>query len=163
MNKDVKRDPNYYIEQSDTFNKAFGVDKQRTKPQLVDLKEAQFYIDMLQEELDEMQEAVNNNDLVEIADALCDIQVFHSNAVLGFGLQKHFRHLMDEVHRSNMSKICKTVGEAQETCHRRTLETDKVHIYKKIDDHYVVYYEHNGKVRKSINFQEPNLSKILES
>ena len=70
---------------------------------------------MLAEELKELQQAVNDNNLVEIADALCDLQYVLSGAVLEFGLGEKFKELFDEVHRSYMSKACKTVEEANQT------------------------------------------------
>jgi predicted HAD superfamily Cof-like phosphohydrolase len=154
---------NYYINQSDTFNKAFGVDKGREIPTIPELKEASFYKDMLQEEVDELDVAIKDGDIVEIADALCDIQVFLANAVLGFGLQYKFKQMMDEVFTSNMSKLCKTEEEAIETVRVRTKEALQEHFYEKIGDNYAVRYKGNGKVRKSVNFREPNLKKILES
>jgi NTP pyrophosphatase (non-canonical NTP hydrolase) len=155
---------NYYINQSDTFNKAFGVDKGREHPTIPeDFNEALFYRDMLQEEVDELSDAINDDDLVEIADALCDIQVFLANAVLGFGLQHKFKLMMDEVFNSNMSKLCKTEEEAIETVRVRSKEALQEHFYEKIGDNYAVRYKSNGKVRKSINFKEPNLKEILKS
>ena len=72
-------------------------------------------IALLQEELNELKEAIADNDLVEIADALCDLQYVLSGAVLEFGLGEKFVTLFDEVQRSNMSKACATQQEADET------------------------------------------------
>src|SRR5690606_37407258 len=72
-------------------------------------------IALLAEELKELQEAIEDNDIVEIADALCDLQYVLSGAVLEFGLGEKFRQIFDEVQRSNMSKACKTVEEAEAT------------------------------------------------
>ena len=55
------------------------------------------------------------NEIVEIADALCDLQYDLSGAVLEFGLGEKFVQLFDEVQRSNMSKACSTQSEADET------------------------------------------------
>src|ERR1700748_3303209 len=72
-------------------------------------------VELLAEELKELQQAINDTNLVEIADALCDLQYVLSGAVLEFGLGEKFKELFDEVHRSNMSKACKTVEEANQT------------------------------------------------
>ena len=53
--------------------------------------------------------------MVEIADALCDLQYVLSGAVLEFGLGEKFVELFNEVQRSNMSKACDTELQAQET------------------------------------------------
>src|SRR5580704_15002252 len=72
-------------------------------------------ISLLAEELKELQQAVDDNNLVEVADALCDLQYVLSGAILEFGLSEKFKDLFDEVHRSNMSKACKTAEEANLT------------------------------------------------
>src|SRR6195952_1328609 len=90
-------------------------------------------IALLAEELKELQQAVEDNDLVEIADALCDLQYVLSGAILEFGLGEKFKDLFDEVHRSNMSKACKTIEEANQTIeHYRNTAGIETH-YKKID------------------------------
>src|SRR5690625_5933665 len=85
------------------------------EPQLIPKERAQLRINLLTEELKELKEAIANDDLVEIADALCDLQYVLSGAILEFGMGKKFRALFDEVHRSNMSKTCATPEEANET------------------------------------------------
>ena len=72
-------------------------------------------VSLLREELQELEDAIAADDLVEVADALCDIQYVLSGAVLEFGLGEKFRELFDEVQRSNMSKTCATEAEAEAT------------------------------------------------
>ena len=55
-------------------------------PQIPDLKRAQLRVALLQEELNELQEAINTDDLVEVADAFADLQYVLSGAILEFGL-----------------------------------------------------------------------------
>ncbi len=62
-----------------------------------------------------MKDAIADNDLVEIADALCVLQYVLSGAVLEFGLGEKFVELFNEVQRSNMSKACANYQEADET------------------------------------------------
>lgn len=78
-------------------------------------KRCKLRVSLIAEELKELEEAIADNDLVEIADALCDIQYVLSGAVLEFGLGDKFRTLFDEVQRSNMSKTCKSEAEAKAT------------------------------------------------
>src|SRR6201985_3867424 len=85
------------------------------EPAIPSKERAQLRIELLSEELKELQQAVNDNNLVEIADALCDLQYVLAGAILEFGLGEKFKELFDEVHRSNMSKACKTVEEANMT------------------------------------------------
>ena len=72
-------------------------------------------VNLIAEELKELEKAIADGDLVEVADALCDIQYVLSGAVLEFGLGEKFRALFDEVQRSNMSKTCKSLEEAEAT------------------------------------------------
>src|SRR5580765_1203807 len=84
-------------------------------PQIPSEERCRLRISLIEEELKELEEAVKNQDIVEIADALCDIQYVLSGAVLEFGLGGKFKDLFDEVQRSNMSKACATEQEAIDT------------------------------------------------
>ena len=84
-------------------------------PLIPDEQRCELRVSLLQEELNELKEAIATNDLVEVADALCDIQYVLSGAILEFGMGDKFKTLFDEVQRSNMSKTCKTMAEAEAT------------------------------------------------
>lgn len=64
-------------------------------------------INLLAEELDELKEALQNDDPVETLDALIDLQYVLDGAFLSFGLQHVKQAAFEEVHRSNMSKLGK--------------------------------------------------------
>ena len=119
-------------------------------------------ISLLAEELKELQEAVDDNNLVEVADALCDIQYVLAGAILEFGLGEKFKDLFEEVHRSNMSKACKTVEEAEQTIHhyKNTADTESYH--KEIDGLFLVYRTADNKTLKSIKYSPADLAGILE-
>lgn len=85
------------------------------KPQIPAKERCELRVSLLQEELNELKEAIADNNMVEIADALCDLQYVLSGAVLEFGLGEKFNELFNEVQRSNMSKACSTQKEADET------------------------------------------------
>ena len=95
-------------------------------------KIVQLRIDLIEEELNELKEAVKNNDIVEVADALTDILYVTYGAGHSFGvdLDKCF----DEVQRSNMSK----------------LGVDGKPIYNE-----------SGKVMKGPDYFAPDLKKII--
>lgn len=118
-------------------------------------------IELLAEELKELQQAVNDNDLVEIADALCDLQYVLSGAVLEFGLGEKFKELFDEVHRSNMSKACKTIEEANQTMEHYKSKGSTESYYKEIDGLFLVYRMPDDKTLKSINYSPADLRTIL--
>ncbi len=122
---------------------------------------SQLRVDLLAEELKELQEAIANNDLVEVADALCDLQYVLAGAVLEFGLGDKFKTLFEEVHRSNMSKACKTIAEAEATIVHYKMQNDVDAYYKEIEGLYLVYRTSDHKTLKSINYSPANLENIL--
>ena len=133
------------------------------KPAIPSKERSQLRIELLAEELKELQEAVNDNNLVEIADALCDLQYVLAGAVLEFGLGDKFKALFDEVHRSNMSKACKTIEEAKATiAHYKNKSNVDAH-YKEIDGLFLVYRDADHKTLKSIAYSPADLKTIVES
>ena len=89
--------------------------------------------DLIEEELDELKVAMQNKDLLEVADALTDILYVTYGAGHAFGI--NLDNCFDEVQKSNMSKLG--------------------------DDGKPIYNE-NGKVMKGPNYFKPNLSKFLD-
>ena len=114
-----------------TFMKTFGQEV-KTKPSFSSDKINKLRIDLIKEELEELQEAMKNNDLLEVADALTDILyvTYGAGHAFGIDLDKCF----DEVQNSNMSKL----GENGEPI-----------------------YNGSGKVMKGPNYFKPNLSKFV--
>ncbi len=122
----------------------------------------QLRIELIAEELKELQEAVDDNNMVEIADALCDLQYVLAGAVLEFGLGNQFKTLFDEVHRSNMSKACKTVEEAEQTIQFYKTNHDVDAYYKEIDSLFLIYRNGDHKTLKSINYSPADLKGLLK-
>ncbi|WP_149912995.1 pyrophosphohydrolase domain-containing protein [Sphingobacterium cavernae] len=119
-------------------------------------------VSLIAEELKELEEAIQANDIVEIADALCDIQYVLSGAVLEFGLGNKFNALFEEVQRSNMSKACKSVEEAEATIKHYKDEKGVDSYYKEVDGLYLVFREGDNKTLKSINYSPADLKSIVE-
>lgn len=90
---------------------------------------------LMKEENEEYFEAVHNNDLTEVADALGDMLYILCGTIIEHGLQYKIEEIFDEIQRSNMSK----------------LGADGLPIYRK-----------DGKVMKGPNYSKPNFTKILE-
>ena len=88
--------------------------------------------DLIKEELGELKEAIDNKDLLEVADALTDILYVTYGAGHAFGI--NLDSCFEEVQNSNMSKLDK--------------------------DGKPIYNEY-GKVMKGPNYFKPNLSKII--
>ena len=114
-----------------TFMKTFGQEV-KIKPSFSTDKINKLRIDLIKEELEELTEAMNNKDLLEVADALTDILyvTYGAGHAFGIDLDKCF----NEVQSSNMSKL----GE----------------------DGKPIYNE-AGKVMKGPNYFKPDLSKFL--
>lgn len=118
-------------------------------------------VSLLAEELKELQQAIDDNDMVEVADALCDLQYVLSGAILEFGLADQFKSLFDEVHRSNMSKACKTIEEAEQTvAHYLAKDNTEAH-YKELDGLYLVYRTSDNKTLKSIAYSPAALREMM--
>ena len=85
-----------------TFMKTFGQEV-KTKPSFSSDKINKLRIDLIKEELEELTQAMNNKDLLEVADALTDILyvTYGAGHAFGINLDKCF----DEVQNSNMSKL----------------------------------------------------------
>ena len=130
-------------------------------PQIPSEQRCELRVNLLQEELNELSQAIKDNDLVEIADALCDIQYVLSGAVLEFGLGDKFVELFNEVQRSNMSKACDTQQEALMTLSHYKKKDGTEGYYKKINGKFLVYRASDDKVLKSINYSPANLKDIL--
>ena len=102
-------------------------------PQIPSKERCELRVSLLQEELNELKQAIEDNDLVEIADALADLQYVLSGAVLEFGLGDKFVELFNEVQRSNMSKACDTQQEALMTLSHYKKKDGTEGYYKKIN------------------------------
>jgi predicted HAD superfamily Cof-like phosphohydrolase len=89
---------------------------------------------LMAEENQEYFEAANNNDLVEVADALGDMLYILCGTIIEHGMQDKIEEVFDEIQRSNMSKLG--------------------------NDGNPIYRE-DGKVMKGPNYFKPNISKII--
>lgn len=142
------------------FNTVFGKPVPTT-PVIADPKRAQFCYDFIQEEATELKEAYENGDIVEVLDAACDLAYVAVGDVLcAFGIVDKFPAAFREVHASNLSKLCKTQEEAEETIKVRSVKEGPCH-WEMIGDNYVVYRSRDRKVMKSINYFRPNLAQFF--
>ncbi len=130
-------------------------------PQIPSEDRCKLRVSLIAEELKELQEAINDKDVVEIADALCDIQYVLSGAILEFGMGDKFKELFEEVQRSNMSKACDTEEEAKQTVNHYKTEKDTDAYYEQRDGKWLVYRVGDNKTLKSINYSPADLKSIL--
>lgn len=132
------------------------------EPIIPSKKRCELRVALIREELEELEAAIKDRDMVEIADALCDIQYVLSGAVLEFGLGEKFRNLFDEVQRSNMSKSCFNVEEAEATVRYYKENKGMDCYYKEADGHFLVYRTEDNKTLKSIHYSPADLKSIVE-
>lgn len=131
-------------------------------PSIPNEKRSALRVSLIAEELKELEEAIAANDLVEVADALCDIQYVLSGAVLEFGLGTKFKTLFDEVQRSNMSKACNSLEEARKSAeHYLKTKGEECEIEEK-GDKFLLFRKGDRKTLKSINYSPADLKSILE-
>ena len=113
------------------FMKTFGQEV-KSKSSLSSDKINNLRISLIEEELDELKNAINQKNLLEVADALTDLLyvTYGAGHAFGINLDKCF----DEVQKSNMSKL---------------------------DLNGKPIYSEKGKVLKGPNYFKPNLSNFL--
>ncbi len=119
-------------------------------------------IGLISEELDELKEAIKNNDLVEVLDALCDIMYVLNGTILEFGFQNIFDTAFNEVQRSNMSKACENELVAQATVEHYKQKDGTESDYKEVNGKFIVYRNEDNKVLKSVNYSPANLPGIIK-
>jgi predicted HAD superfamily Cof-like phosphohydrolase len=116
---------------------------------------------LLAEELKELEVAILEKDIVEVADALCDIQYVLAGAILEFGLGEKFKQLFEEVQRSNMSKVCASEDEAKQTVDYYLKKDGTACYYVQEGDKWLVYRKSDNKTIKSVHYSPADLEKIL--
>lgn len=104
----------------------------RTTPNLPNEAEQELRIELIREEFEEYQQAVKDQDIVEIADALGDLAYVVFGAALHYGID--LNAVIEEIHRSNMSKL---------------------------DANGKPIHRADGKAMKGENFFPPDLAKVL--
>ena len=133
------------------------------EPGIPDETRCKLRVALLAEEVKELEVAILEKDIVEIADALCDIQYVLSGAILEFGLGDKFKALFEEVQRSNMSKACSNEEEAKATvAHYRQKDGIECY-YVEAEGKWMVYRKSDNKTIKSINYSPADLARILNS
>lgn len=132
------------------------------EPSIPDEERCNLRIALLAEELKELDAAIRDKDIVEVADALCDIQYVLSGAILEFGLANKFHDLFEEVQRSNMSKACASEEEALRTMEYCKDKDGTECYYRREGEKWLVYRKSDNKTIKSVGYSPANLKQILD-
>ena len=122
------------LDQVRIFHETYGLPV-KDAPDISDEKTNKLRINLLAEEVEELQEALEAGDLVEVLDALTDIQYVLDGAYLSFGLHDVKMAAFEEVQRSNMSKL----GE----------------------DGKPIVREEDGKILKGPNYFKPDIAQFI--
>lgn len=117
------------------FHSAFGLGINNSPTADLDMKKNLLRYELMREENEEYLEAANNNDLIEVADALGDMLYILCGTIIEHGMQHKIGEVFNEIQRSNMSK----------------LGANGKPIYRE-----------DGKVLKGPNYFKPNIKEILE-
>ncbi len=117
------------------FHKAFGLGMKETPTASLGIKKNLLRYELMREENEEYLEAANNDDLVEVADALGDMLYILCGTIIEHGMQYKMEEVFNEIQRSNMSKL---------------------------DENGKPIYREDGKVLKGPNYFKPNIKGILE-
>jgi len=131
------------------------------EPAIPDENRCKLRVALIAEELKELEVAILQKDIVEIADALCDIQYVLSGAILEFGLGEKFKTLFEEVQRSNMSKACSSEAEALATVEHYKQKDGTDCYYREEGGKWLIYRQSDNKTLKSINYSPADLEVIL--
>ena len=116
------------------FHTAFKIGHRETPKADLGMEKNMLRYKLMREENEEYLEAANNDDLVEVADALGDLLYILCGTIIEHGLQYKIEEVFEEIQRSNMSKL----GENGEPIYRE-----------------------DGKVLKGPNYFKPNIEAIL--
>lgn len=118
------------------FHTSFGLGYSETMKANLGENKNLLRFNLMDEENKEYFEAAQDNDLVEVADALGDLLYILCGTIIEHGMQYKIEEVFNEIQRSNMSK----------------LGADGKPIYRE-----------DGKVLKGPNYFKPNIQEILES
>jgi predicted HAD superfamily Cof-like phosphohydrolase len=149
------------------FNEAFGI-VNHTSPQLdifsKNKKLLDYRMSLVTEEYNELVDAVKKNDFVEIIDGATDSLFVLYGFFTALGIDGN--DAFQIVHKSNMSKLCKTEEEAIESVKRYKQEVPQRYDspnYKLANDnkHYIVYNESTMKILKSYLYTPANFDALI--
>jgi predicted HAD superfamily Cof-like phosphohydrolase len=123
------------LEAVHAFHKSFGLGVSNTPKASLGEAVNMLRYNLMKEENEEYLEAVQNNDIVEVADALGDMLYILCGTILEHGLQFKIEEVFNEIQRSNMSKL---------------------------GENGLPIYREDGKVLKGPGYSKPDFTEILK-
>jgi len=151
-----------YEERVAEFHRTFGAPIEQSP--VIPPERSLLRLKLLQEELDELKDAIVVGDRTAVADALVDLQYVLSGAVLEFGLTNVFELLFQEVHESNMSKKV-SPGPTLDTVLEEAVQRYGPHFQLASCPDGKGYYlrRTDGKILKPYTYHKAQVSYILDS
>lgn len=151
---------NDFLEKVKCFHEVFKAPVLET-PQIPSKERCDLRISLISEELEEMKEAIEKGDVVEVADALGDLMVVLCGSIHEFGMGDKFDKIFENIHNSNMSKACDSQKDALATLSHYKQKDGTEGVYKEENGKWLVYRKEDNKVLKSINYSPANLKDIV--
>lgn len=172
-----------YIEQVKEFHEKFNHPINYVKDE-IPLDTRKLRLKLLFEELQELSQAMDveetfsklceegiskskdgdNVDKVEELDALADLQYVLSGAILALGHDTNFDNAFNDVHNSNMTKLCSNMKEVEETIEYyvsdRGMPREDI-VYSQVGNEYIVNRKSDMKVLKNVNYKSVKLDKYV--
>ena len=144
-----------------TFMKAFN-QPVLDVPTIPSEDRCELRVSLLEEELNEFKQAIKAKDIVEVADAFADLQYVLSGAIHEFGLGDRFGSIFDNVHESNMSKICSSYEESAETLKHYKNQGIEVKSEHLGDNKYIIKRVSDNKVLKNVYYTPAALTNLVK-
>ena len=124
----------HQIEAVKIFHEVYKLSYKENPTTDIGLDKIKLRFNLMAEENEEYFEAANNNDLIEVADALGDMLYILCGTIIEHGMQDKIEEVFDEIQKSNLSKL----GENGKPIYRE-----------------------DGKVMKGPNYFKPDIFKIF--
>lgn len=129
----------------------------------------QYGCDVINNEVNNLWDAADSGTIADFANALGNIQYMLDGLFLVAGLENKKDDIIEEIHRSNMSKLCTTEEEAQNTIDQiknntnNTFASQMEYYYAKENEYWKVYRSVDNELVNSMNYAKPNINKIINN
>ena len=151
------------LKQVEEFAKEFGY-LVAEKPSFPDEKTIKLRVSLMREELKEIEESIEERNLPNLLKEFADLAYVLKGSIIAFGMHKVYPEAFKEVHRSNMSKTCKTYLEATETAifyqHEKQMFTDIVE--NQDTGNFRVINNSTGKLVKSKSYTNAEMKQFFK-
>lgn len=125
--------------------------------QMLDLK-----LGLIKEETAEIEEAALKGDVVGVLDGIVDLLYVTLGFAVTYNLDTVLPEAFNRVHQSNMSKFCKTKGEAIKTMQaysEKGIQTTS----RQVGTSWVIFRATDDKILKSINYTPVELNDLCQN